>query len=99
MLTWFPFFLWKETEKSIFTKTQYRNQDFLEGRQFVIEVNQGLITDLESAGYYFFAWDKYKVSKGSFSREISTWARHFLPLNFPERSEGQFRGLKMLRPR
>ena len=35
----------------------------------------------------------------SFSREISTWARHFWPPNCPERSEGQFGGKKMLMPR
>ena len=34
--------------------------------------------NLESAGYYFFA---RQVSNGSFSREISTWARHFCTSN------------------
>ena len=47
------------------------------------------MADLESAGYNFILRDKYKVSNGSFSREISTWARHFLPLNCPERSKRQ----------
>ena len=49
------------------------------------------MADLENAGYFFLAG---KVSNDTVLREIPTWARHFLPLNCPERSEGQFRGQK-----